>query len=369
MGLLSNEVEISISGNRAKYFEDLGYEIPRRQDSRGRMVIPANTKIIVKVKDLTRGSKIPVDIQCDHCNKQYQIRYYQYLERVKDGKTYCTHCYGKVFKSKENSEWWDAEKSQENRDYANNKYRKLYGYDDFIKAVYTRDNYTCQCCGKFGCKLNAHHLNGYNWFEEGRTDVNNGVTLCDTCHKNFHSIYGNGDNTIEQYQEWIILAKKKLQTCERLDVARKIYCYEESKVYESVIEYVKSHNIHCKSHIYKMCNMNDMAVIKGHHLFWYDKFLLMSEKEIGDLLYNNKKLSNKDRPVICMNTNTVYQTSLLASEMLDVNIYGIFRCCNKVRQYTISKDKTKLQWMYYEDYLNDNNLTDLEARKSFFFIE
>lgn len=76
-------------------------------------------------------------------------------------------------------------------------------YAIWRKSVFERDNYTCCNCGKRGDILNAHHLNGYNWFEDGRLDINNGVTLCKKCHDNFHKIYGKGNNTEKQFIEFI----------------------------------------------------------------------------------------------------------------------------------------------------------------------
>ena len=71
------------------------------------------------------------------------------------------------------------------------------------KQVMERDNYTCQVCGdNKGGNLNAHHLNGWNAFPEQRFDLDNGVTLCNDCHKDFHSQYGYGDNTREQFDEY-----------------------------------------------------------------------------------------------------------------------------------------------------------------------
>jgi hypothetical protein len=29
------------------------------------------------------------------------------------------------------------------------------------------------------------------------------MTLCKECHKEFHQIYGKGDNTKKQFEEWI----------------------------------------------------------------------------------------------------------------------------------------------------------------------
>lgn len=73
---------------------------------------------------------------------------------------------------------------------------KTWRYD-----VYKRDSFTCQCCGDKSGDLNAHHKDGYNWCKDRRYDVENGITLCFTCHSGFHSKYGYGDNTKEQWDE------------------------------------------------------------------------------------------------------------------------------------------------------------------------
>lgn len=84
-----------------------------------------------------------------------------------------------------------------------NRY-SIYGEDRrfWRRKVYEKYDYTCVCCKQRGGKLNAHHLNGYSWYEEGRYDVNNGVALCKSCHLDFHSKYGYGDNTKEQFEEY-----------------------------------------------------------------------------------------------------------------------------------------------------------------------
>ena len=72
----------------------------------------------------------------------------------------------------------------------------------FVKAVMKRDDYTCQVCGTHGGNLAVHHLNGYNWDIDNRYNPDNGVTLCQSCHRNFHKRYGMGDNTVEQFNEY-----------------------------------------------------------------------------------------------------------------------------------------------------------------------
>jgi len=56
-------------------------------------------------------------------------------------------------------------------------------YRSWRLAVYERDNFTCQQCGKRGGKLNAHHLEEVSRCPEKIYDVKNGITLCVECHK------------------------------------------------------------------------------------------------------------------------------------------------------------------------------------------
>lgn len=74
----------------------------------------------------------------------------------------------------------------------------------WIRDVYKRDNYTCQCCGyDKGGTLVAHHLNSWHWDKDNRFNIENGVTLCESCHHRFHKEYGYKDNTKEQFLEYL----------------------------------------------------------------------------------------------------------------------------------------------------------------------
>ena len=75
----------------------------------------------------------------------------------------------------------------------------------FRVKVLKRDNYTCQKCHmrKHESELKAHHKDSCNWSIDKRLDIDNGATLCDDCHKLFHHLYGYGDNTVEQFNEFL----------------------------------------------------------------------------------------------------------------------------------------------------------------------
>jgi len=80
--------------------------------------------------------------------------------------------------------------------------RKYPEYNEWRKAVFERDDYTCQKCGDDkGGNLNAHHLEPYMANPDVRIALSNGVTLCKTCHINFHHQFGfdTGRNQFESY--------------------------------------------------------------------------------------------------------------------------------------------------------------------------
>ncbi len=69
------------------------------------------------------------------------------------------------------------------------------------KYIYKRDNYTCAVCISRR-ELVAHHMNGWGIFPNERYEETNLITLCQIHHKEFHKLYGNGKNTVEQFIDY-----------------------------------------------------------------------------------------------------------------------------------------------------------------------
>lgn len=91
--------------------------------------------------------------------------------------------------------WWVSSKNELDR--------KSLNYRNWRKYIFTRDNFTCKKCNISWWKLNAHHINNFSEFEELRFDINNWITLCESCHRTFHCIYWRYNNTKEQLYDYL----------------------------------------------------------------------------------------------------------------------------------------------------------------------
>ncbi len=95
---------------------------------------------------------------------------------------------------------------------------------NFINPIIReRDGYTCQNCStnKSG-NFEVHHIFDFATYPELKFEKSNLITLCKTCHDNFHSIYQRkGTNTLDNLESW--LEKNYMYRDELLDCYNTMY--------------------------------------------------------------------------------------------------------------------------------------------------
>lgn len=145
--------------------------------------------------------------KCD-CGNECIVR----IGQLTTGKTKSCGCLNSELSSKrmkgenhpmygirgENHPKWNSSLTDEER---HDKRDTVENYH-FRKSVFERDKYSCIIC-ESNKNLNAHHISNYYIDIENRYNIDNGVTLCEKCHKKFHKKYGNKSNNLEQLNEFI----------------------------------------------------------------------------------------------------------------------------------------------------------------------
>lgn len=141
-----------------------------------------------------KNNKIPLTMRHNgECGHVFEVSPDAFLRG-----SHCNKC-GTLKRAGENHYRYNpflTEEERARRDMFNGELKK------WRKKVFLRDNYTCNICKDVGGRLNAHHLYSWDVHKKERFDVDNGVTLCADCHKGFHSSFGYGKNTKEQFFEY-----------------------------------------------------------------------------------------------------------------------------------------------------------------------
>jgi hypothetical protein len=157
-----------------------------------------------------KNARTKITVRCKDCGFIWNALPVNIL-RNKSKKTHgCPNCALKNISGKNNYNYKYFISDEER-----NKRRIKSNERHFVKKCMERDNYTCQLSGQKGCKLCVHHIDGFNWCKSKRSDINNGITLSEKIHKKFHSIYGNGNNTKEQFIEFVNTLHKSNEITEK----------------------------------------------------------------------------------------------------------------------------------------------------------
>lgn len=121
-------------------------------------------------KERGKRPRIRVDINCKFCNKLFKT-----VPSQIGIKKYCSKtCMLK-----------DKEPMIKGLSYL----RNTSTYKEWRLSVYARDGFKCQSCGQVGKDLRAHHMVPVAVDVTKMFDINNGITLCEDCHKKVHKHY------------------------------------------------------------------------------------------------------------------------------------------------------------------------------------
>jgi len=251
--IITEKVKIKVT-KTYRHFEEKGYIIPKKFEQRTKKYV-ANfeAEIEVLVKDLPKNSVIEVECKCDLCGKIRIQKYYRYRDicsncmrtkiqlgenspgwkhgngmkkecidcgtkihwntkrcsvcrtkYLKSLNKFCTDC-GKPISRQakrcsacanngKNNPAYNENLTEQDRE--DQKYYK--GIHKWKTEVRKKFNYTCKKCGKKGHKnsgiIECHHINNFKEYINLRIDVNNGIALCQQCHKEIHKKYGKLTN-------------------------------------------------------------------------------------------------------------------------------------------------------------------------------
>ena len=114
---------------------------------------------------------------CKHCNKEMPKK------KPSEQGLFCNKvCYGNW--RSENNKGEKAPNYIHGMCNENLLFRASREYKKWRYEVFKRDNFKCVLCGdKKGGNIEADHIKDFALYPELRLDINNGRTLCKSCHK------------------------------------------------------------------------------------------------------------------------------------------------------------------------------------------
>ena len=88
--ILTKEVEVNVIGKTLQHFLDLGYDIPHTTDeNKKNHIIGQKYKITIPPQHLLPTSIVLVDVCCDICGAERQLKYRDYCESISCHNYYC----------------------------------------------------------------------------------------------------------------------------------------------------------------------------------------------------------------------------------------------------------------------------------------
>ncbi len=146
---------------------------------------------------------------------------------------------------------------------------------------------------------------------------------------------------------------------------------------EDNIDWLKCHEYSCSSLVKIVCDLWNMGLTtteigdeiglhnctvsnylkKGNKLKWCNYTIKQSRKRANN---KTQKSRLKNLPqIICLNTLEIFENVHMASERYNVNSGSIIQVCKNKKYHksagTHPKTNEKLKWMYYDDYIKQQN--------------
>lgn len=174
---------------KGKISPNKGKKLPPRSEETRRK-ISEKMKGIKRSKE-TRGKMSESQKGNKHClGKKNRLGYKNTVEHKRKVSI--------ALSGEKNIHWIDG-RTPENHKIRNSIEMRLWR-----ESVFARDNWTCQKCKVRGGELMSHHIRNFAEAKELRTSIENGITFCKICHKEFHHIFGLKKNNQEQINEFLL---------------------------------------------------------------------------------------------------------------------------------------------------------------------
>lgn len=185
--ILDEYVTVGISPLTLKWFEERGYEIPRKRDKKGRVNYTKGTKIKVRVIDLPPQSNTKVRCKCEKCGLVREVTYSTLISRynsqyTKTGETLCVKCRNSTYFGENNAQY----KHGCNRycEYKNNAKRRGIIFDLTAEQFKEMIAQPCHYCGGFSSDYDkSSRGNGIDRKDSSKGyEIGNCVPCCSKCN-------------------------------------------------------------------------------------------------------------------------------------------------------------------------------------------
>ena len=332
--LVDEFVEITVTRKNYKMLMDRGYEMPDEYkfiNSKGNISLKFGFKILIYYFDSPESSSVKVRVKCDYpgCTDIHEVEYSCYTKYNHDGITYCLKHANPVFHSGEKHPLYNPNKEHDD-------IRKTPEYAITKLSVHERDKYTCVSCGKKIHDPIFHHLYSVNTHKELACKIDNAVTLCKKCHKDFHDIYGYGNNTPAQFIDYIKRELDWLEDYDKTKVEKKlVYCAELDET--STKSYFNKKLDIQSNGIYVTIDPNTgNKSVKGYHFISLQEKEKMKPEEFEKWKKNSliehenySKIPKNKRLVWHKESNQTYIVKELIGKFGINNTSGIYKVCDR----------------------------------------